>query len=147
MGWTKGKPRSLETKLKMKGKRPNTRGNQNAKRDGWAPAGMSTHELYNVYYTMIDRCNNPENKNYLKYGARGIRVCERWLENAGGQGFLNFLQDMGERPMHVTKRGKSMPCSLERKNNDGNYEPENVIWADYTVQNNNRRPFGSVKKV
>jgi hypothetical protein len=63
---------------------------------------------------MKSRCLNPADKNYRRYGARGITVCERWLM------FDNFLSDMGTRP--------SLEYTLGRQNNDGNYEPGNVKW-------------------
>jgi hypothetical protein len=74
---------------------------------------------------MHARCDNPKNKRYADYGGRGIRVCERW------HNFVNFLTDMGERPI-----GKS----LDRfPNNDGNYEPGNCRWASRIEQQNNMR--------
>jgi hypothetical protein len=70
------------------------------------------------------RCNNKDAKSYAEYGGRGIKVCERW------GCFENFLADMGERPPGKT---------LERQNNDGDYEPSNCCWATALEQSQNRR--------
>jgi hypothetical protein len=72
-------------------------------------------------------CNNRKHKRYRDWGGRGIRVCDRW---SGLNGFKNFLADMGKRP---SKR------SLDRINNDGNYEPGNCRWATARQQVRNRR--------
>jgi len=74
---------------------------------------------------MKDRCYNPRSQRYDRYGARGIRVCERWRRS-----FVKFYEDLGPRP--------SPAHSLERLDNDGNYEPSNVMWALRDRQNNNK---------
>ena len=74
---------------------------------------------------MKQRCTNPRLARFQNYGGRGISVCERWSTS-----FPNFLADMGERP--------SAKHSLERLNNDGNYELSNVVWALPAQQRRNR---------
>lgn len=75
---------------------------------------------YRVWDSMKQRCSNPNNKKYHLYGGRGIKVVKRWLS------FENFTKDMGVRPKGAT---------LDRINNDGNYEPGNCRWATYHEQN------------
>jgi hypothetical protein len=83
---------------------------------------------YSTWQAMITRCTNPKQKSYLYYGGRGIAVCERWLNRE--HGFENFLADMGERPKGTT---------LDRKNTNGNYEPDNCKWATAAQQSQNQR--------
>lgn len=85
--------------------------------------GLSSHPAYNNYTHMMDRCYNPENERWERYGGRGITVCDRWHDPK------NFIEDMGD--------GWKNNLSLERKNNDLGYSPENVIWATRKTQSNN----------
>jgi len=95
------------------------------KTHGLAARGKS-HPLYGLWSSMMNRCNNPGNKDYMLYGGRGIRVASRWHD------FMNFLADVGERP--------SKRHSLDRyPNKDGNYEPKNVRWATDKQQARNCR--------
>lgn len=94
-------------------------------------SSKSTHKKsyypeYNCYHHMLKRCYNKNNNVYQYYGARGIKVCDRWLES-----FENFYEDMGDRP--------SSNHSLDRINNDGNYEPSNCKWSTQSEQVINSR--------
>lgn len=79
---------------------------------------------YRTWQCMITRCNERYATEYKNYGGRGIKVCKRWKK------FENFLKDMGERPSGKT---------LDRINNDGNYEPSNCRWATPKEQKRNSR--------
>lgn len=81
---------------------------------------------YRIWSTMKDRCSNPRNANYPNYGGRGIKVCDRWLES-----YVNFLADMGRKPFP--------DASIERENNDGDYNPSNCKWVHRSEQSAHRR--------
>ena len=87
--------------------------------------GMCQSYIYKIWAGMLSRCNRPNHVSYHNYGGRGIRVCHRWEK------FENFYKDMGDRP--------SKNHTLERLNNDGNYDPKNCVWATYTEQGQNKR--------
>lgn len=80
---------------------------------------------------MKKRCYSPDDVSYQYYGARGITVCQRWLDS-----FDNFMDDMGSKP--------TIKHSLDRIDNEGNYEPLNCRWADDFQQNSKRRGLTSL---
>lgn len=86
-------------------------------------------KLYGEYYNMIKRCHDEKCKNYTNYGARGIKVCDRWRDD-----IRNFYDDVSVLP-HFEEAG----YSLDRIDNDGDYTPDNVRWATIKEQNMNKR--------
>lgn len=94
-------------------------------RGSWSKThGLSGHPLFQIWFGMIARCTNPKRKNWIRYGGRGISVCDRWMN------LENFIADM----YPSFQAGKS----IDREDNDGNYCPENCRWADSETQSNNK---------
>lgn len=91
--------------------------------------GYCGTSLYNVWCSMKERCCNKQAQRYNDYGGRGIKVCSRWLNS-----FEAFYEDVSKLP-HFGEKG----YSLDRINNDGNYEPSNIRWATAKEQANNKR--------
>ncbi len=148
---------SFEAFLEDMGERPDgtllTRLNRNADYGpgnvSWLPPGTKTEEArakraphhghtwksgytptYGSWQAMIQRCTNPNHDGWERYGGRGITVCGRWRD------FRNFLADMGKRPKGAT---------IDRIDNDGNYEPGNCRWTTPKVQSANKPVVGSRK--
>lgn len=82
-------------------------------------------QIYHVWGAMINRCYKPKNKYYHRYGGRGINVCKEWKSS-----FLSFYKDMGDIPFKGAQ--------IDRRNNNGNYEPSNCRWVTPKENTNNR---------
>lgn len=93
--------------------------------------GQSNLPEYYIWKCMRQRCNNANSHKYPIYGGRGIKVCERWND------FNNFILDMGRRP--------SKDYSIDRIDNNGNYEPYNCRWTTRSEQMKNRRKYRMIK--
>lgn len=96
-----------------------------AKTHGNTKHGLRRTLEYGIWANIKSRCTNPNDQAFEYYGGRGIKICDRWLR------FENFLEDMGKRP--------SSKSTLDRKDNNGDYEKSNCRWITMKEQCNNRR--------
>lgn len=88
--------------------------------------GLCKNRLYRIHNNMMQRCYNKNNKDYNRYGGRGIKICNEWKTN-----FISFYN-------WSMKNGYKTDLTLDRKNNDGNYEPSNCRWVTMKEQALNR---------
>jgi hypothetical protein len=88
--------------------------------------GLSHAPGAKTWYNMIHKCHDPNNPNYKNYGARGIKVCDRWRAS-----LEDFLADMGPPP--------ESGCDIDRIDNEGDYSPENCQWLDHKANTRKRR--------
>lgn len=96
--------------------------------------GMTNTPEFRSWHSMIKRCTHPSHTFWKRYGGRGITVCDRWRNGEGGRsGFECFYDDMG-----IRRRG----LTIDRINNDGNYEPSNCRWATHSEQQKNKGQNG-----
>lgn len=93
--------------------------------------GMTHTRIHRIWRDMRSRCNNPKAQNYKDYGGRGITICKEWLDD-----FIAFYHWAGTN-------GYQCNLSIDRINNDGNYEPGNCRWVNKSIQNMNRRIHNS----
>ena len=91
--------------------------------------GLSGTRIYKVYRGMVDRVTNPNRDNYSRYGGRGIKICDKWLDKDNG--FINFYK-------WAMDNGYADDLTIDRKDVNGNYEPSNCRWVTFKEQQNNR---------
>jgi hypothetical protein len=87
--------------------------------------GKTGTKEFNIWKSMKQRCYNKKNKSYKNYGGRGIKMCDRWKNS-----FIEFYKDVGKKPEGL---------SINRKNNDEGYTPQNCEWSNRKEQNRNSR--------
>jgi Staphylococcus phage HNH endonuclease len=98
--------------------------------------GLVDHPLYAIHHAIMQRCYMPQHVHYANYGGRGITVCDRWHDVSL---FIEDIErDIGPRPEGQHPSGRAV-YTLDRKDNNGHYEPGNVRWATWSEQRRNQR--------
>ena len=92
----------------------------------------NTERLYHVWKSILNRCYTKSNSHYERYGGRGISVCDEWKNSY--EAFKEWAYANG-----YDENAKFGDCTIDRINNDGNYEPNNCRWVDMKTQANNTR--------
>ena len=104
-------------------------------REDWRTTHNMTHtEFYSVWGNIKQRCYNPNNPNYINYGARGITLCDFWKDD-----FINFYNDMYDSYCKYKELHPGEYVSIDRIDNNKGYYKDNCRWADYVIQQNNKR--------
>lgn len=99
---------------------------------------------YKSWDSMRQRCLCKTNKNYFRYGGKGITICDRWQ---GVHGFVHFLEDMGPKPSYEKTRNGRAVYTLDRIDPKKGYSPENCRWADWVTQETNRTICSKTKGI
>ena len=103
----------------------NLNGNPVSRRESTKTIFHTNKKEYFIWAGMKNRCTNVKNKDYKYYGAKGVKVCDRWMESS-----YEFFKDMGKCEEGLT---------IDRIDTEGNYEPSNCRWVSMEVQNRNKR--------